>query len=180
MDTLKSLYHSHALPKRVLFGTSLMSADRLLKHLKRLLPQHWSSPIGFQTPRSQSKPMPLTTHLQQYCQSQPRTANCTPFHSTPKSFQIQDSTTMCTTKSYSQFLKPSNVGDIILKALHSRSMWSPITRIYNTFQQPKSSHVSKHDGPNTFPPSTSSSVFILENSAPNPMHSLDGMSILKR
>src|SRR5882724_1588294 len=60
-------------------------------------------------------------------------------------------------------------------------MWSPITGICNTFQRPKSSHVSKHDGPNTFPPSTSSSVFVLENSVPNPTHSLDyGTSILKR
>src|SRR5882724_2726873 len=60
-------------------------------------------------------------------------------------------------------------------------MWSPITGICNTFQRPKSSHIGKHNGPNTFPPSTSSSVFVLENSVPNPIHSLDdGMSILKR
>src|SRR5882724_12070925 len=60
-------------------------------------------------------------------------------------------------------------------------MWSPITGICNTFQRPKSSHVSKHDGPNTLPPSTSSSIFVLENSVPNLMHSLDdGTSILKR
>src|SRR5882724_6612039 len=88
---------------------------------------------------------------------------------------------MFTTKSYSRFLKLSNVGDIISKALHSRSTWSPITGICNTFQQPKSSCIGKHNGPNTFPPSTSSSVFGLENSVPNPMHSLDdGTSILKR
>src|SRR5882724_6966297 len=66
-------------------------------------------------------------------------------------------------------------------ALHPRLMWSPITRICNTFQRPKSLHVGKHDGPNTFPLSTSSSVSILENSAPKLTHSLDnGMSILKR
>jgi len=34
-----------------------------LRQLKRLLPQFWSSPIGFQTLRSQSKLMPLTMHL---------------------------------------------------------------------------------------------------------------------
>src|SRR5882724_6295566 len=34
MDTLKSPYLSCALPERVQFGTSPMSADRLLKHLK--------------------------------------------------------------------------------------------------------------------------------------------------
>src|SRR5882724_6947048 len=60
-------------------------------------------------------------------------------------------------------------------------MWSPITGTCNTFQQPKSSHVGKHDGPNTFPDSTSSFVSVLENSEPNPTHLLDdGTSILKR
>src|SRR5882724_10222189 len=52
MDTLKSLCHSHASPEKVQFGTSPMSADWLSKHLKRHLPQHRSSPIGFQTLRS--------------------------------------------------------------------------------------------------------------------------------
>src|SRR5882724_5587352 len=41
-DTLKSPYPSCALPERVQFGTSPMSADRLSKHLKRCLPQHRS------------------------------------------------------------------------------------------------------------------------------------------
>src|SRR5882672_8092675 len=60
-------------------------------------------------------------------------------------------------------------------------MWSPITRICNTFQQPKSSHIDKHDGPNIFPVSTSSSASVPESLEPNPMHSLDdGTSILKR
>src|SRR5882724_5881584 len=88
---------------------------------------------------------------------------------------------MFTTKSYSRFLKLSNDGDIISKALHSRSTWSLITGICNTSQRPKSSCVGKHDGLNTFPPSTSSFVFSLENLVPNPTHSLeDGTSILKR
>src|SRR5882724_13256659 len=67
MDTPKSLCHSHASLERLLFGTLPMSADWLLNHLKRLLPQRWSSPIGSQTPRSQSKLMPLTMHSPQYC-----------------------------------------------------------------------------------------------------------------
>src|SRR5882724_9285536 len=100
MDTLKSLYHSHASPERVLFGTSLMSANRLLKHLKRLLPQCQSSPIGFQTPRSQLKLTPLTMYSPQYCQSQPQMANCTPLHSIPKPSQRWNSTMMCMTNSY--------------------------------------------------------------------------------
>src|SRR5882724_8165206 len=85
-DTPKSLYHSHASPKRVPLGTLPMSADWLLKHLKRLLPQHQSSPIGSQTPRSQLKLMPLTMHSPQFCRSQPRTVNCTPLHSIPRLF----------------------------------------------------------------------------------------------
>ena len=39
--------------------------------------------------------------------------------------------------------------DIILKALDFQSTWSPITGTCNIFQQPKSSHVDKHVGPNT-------------------------------
>src|SRR5882724_5202776 len=118
-DTLKSPYPSCALPKRVQFGTSLMSAYRLLKHLKRCLLQHRSSPIGFQTLRSWLKLTPPTMHSLQYCQSQPQTANFTPLHSIPEPFWLWDSTMMCTTKSYLRSLKPSNDGGIISKALHS-------------------------------------------------------------
>src|SRR5882724_5424326 len=108
-------------------------------------------------------------------------ANYTQLHSTPEHFPPRNSITMFMTKSYLRFLKLSNVGDIISKALHFQSMWSPITRICNTFQRPKSSHIGKHDGPNTFLDSTSSFVSILESSAPNLTHSLDnGTSILKR
>src|SRR5882724_4143563 len=85
------------------------------------------------------------------------------------------------TKSYLRFLKLSNDGDTISKALHYRSTWSPITGTCNTFQRPKSLHVGKHDGPNTFPPSISLFDFGWENSVPNPTHLLDdGTSILKR
>src|SRR5882724_11707235 len=158
-----------------------MSAYRLLKHLKRLLPQHWSSPIGFQTPRSQLKPTPPTMHSPQYCQSQPRMANCTPLHSTPEPFQLQNSTTMCTTKSYSQISKPSNDGSIISKALHSQLMWSLITRICNTFPQPRSSCSIKYDGLNTSQLLTLSYGLGLGSSVPNLMHLPDnGTSILKR
>src|SRR5882724_4327458 len=158
-----------------------MSAVQPLKHLKRLSPQLWSLPIGSQTLKSPSKLMHLIMHLLLYFQLQTQMANCTRLHSTPEHFLPQNSITMFMTKSYSRFLKLSNVGDIILKALHSQSTWSPIIGICNTFQQPKSSHIGKHDGPNTFPLSTSSFVSVLENSAPNPMHSLDnGTSILKR
>src|SRR5882724_7345059 len=101
------------------------------------------------------------------------------FHS--QTFLLWNSTMTSTTKSSSRFLKLSNDGDITLKALDFQSTWSPITGTCNTFQQPKSSHVGKHDGLNTFPDSTSSFVSIPESSEPNPMHSLDnGMSTLKR
>src|SRR5467141_4522743 len=108
-------------------------------------------------------------------------ASCTRLHSTPGLFPLRNSITMSTTKSSSQFLKLSNDGDITSKALDFRSTWSPITGTCNTFQRPKSSCVDKHDGPNIFPVSTSSSASILENSEPNPTHSLDdGTSIIKR
>src|SRR5882672_5909000 len=108
-------------------------------------------------------------------------ASCTQLHSTPGLFPLRNSITTSTTKSYLRYLKLSNNGDITSKALDSRSTWSPITGIYNTFQQPKSSRVDKHVGPNTFLASTSSFDFAPENSEPNPTHSLDnGTSILKR
>src|SRR5882724_5486824 len=180
MDTLKSPYPSCTLPKRVQSGTSPMSADRLSKHLKRHLPHHRSSPIGFQTLRSRLKPMPPTMHLPQYCQSQPQMTS-TLLHSIPEPFWLWNSTTMCMTKSYLQFLKPSNDGGIISKALHSQSMWSPITGTCNIFPQPRSSHSAKHIGPNTSQLLTSSYGLGPGSSVPNPMHLLDdGTSILKR
>src|SRR5882724_11133091 len=180
-DIPKLPFHSHVLPARVPHGTLPMSAIQPLKHLKRLSPQLRSLPIGSWTLKSPLNPTHLITHLLLYFQLQTQMANCTQLHSTPKHFPPQNSIMMFTTKSYSQFLKLSNNGDIILKALHSRSMCSLIIRICNTFQQPKSSHVGKHNGLNTFQPSTSSSVFVLENSVPNLTHSLDdGTSILKR
>src|SRR5882724_6403194 len=125
--------------------------------------------------------MPLTMHSLLSFQLQLPMVNCTQLHSTPRPFLPQNSITMSTTKSYLQILKLSNDGDITSKALDFRLMWSPITGICNTFQQPKSSCVDKHVGPNTFPDSTLQSVSILEHSEQNPTHSLDdGTSILKR
>src|SRR5882724_13292387 len=134
LDILKLPFHSHILPTRVPHGTLPMSAIQLLKHLKRLSPQLQSLPIGSRTLKSPSKPTHLTMHSLLYFQLQTQMANCTRLHSTPKHFPPQNSIIMFTTKSYSQFLKLSNVGDIISKALHSRLTWSPITGIYNTFQ----------------------------------------------
>src|SRR5882724_11142971 len=108
-------------------------------------------------------------------------AKCTPLHSTPRPFLLWNSTTTSMTKSSSRFLKLSNDGDITLKALDFRSTWSPITGTCNIFQRPKSSHAGKHDGPNTFPDSTSSFISVPESSEPNPTHSLDdGTFTLKR
>src|SRR5882724_9294346 len=122
-----------------------------------------------------------TTHSPLSFQLQHQMANYIPLCSTPGPFPLWNSTMTSTTKSSLRFLKPSNDGDITWKALDFRSMWSPITGTCNTSQQPKSSHVGKHDGPNTFPDSTSSFVSIPESSEPNPTHSLDdGTSILKR
>src|SRR5882724_3487988 len=104
-------------------------------------------------------------------------ANCTPLRSTPGPFPLQNSTMTSITKSSSQFLKLSNDGDITSKALEFQSTWSLITRTCNTFQQPKSSFVDKHNGPNTFLDSTSSFVSVPESLEPNLTCSLDdGMS----
>src|SRR5882724_10350324 len=122
-----------------------------------------------------------TTHSPLSFQLRHRMVNYIPLRSTPGPFLLQNSTMMSTTKSSSRFLKPSNDGDTTWKALDSQSTWSLITRTCNTFQRPKSSHVVKHDGPNTSPDSTSSFVSIPENSEPNLTHSLDdGTSTLKR
>src|SRR5882724_11195837 len=125
--------------------------------------------------------MLLTTHLPLSFQLRHQMVNYIPLHSTPRPFLLWNSTMTSTTKSSLRFLKRSNDGDITLKALDFRLTWSPITGTCNTFQQPKSSHASKHNGPNTFPDSTSSFVSVPESSEPNPTHSLDdGTSTLKR
>src|SRR5882724_6354961 len=155
MDIPKSQSRSHVLPARVPPGISLMSAIQPLKHLKRLSPQLWSLPIGSQTLKLQSRLTPLTMHSPLSFPLRLPMATCTLLHSTPGLCLPQNSIMMSMIKSYSQFLKLSNDGDITSKALDFRSMWSPITGICNTFQQPKSSHVNKHVGPNTFPDSIS-------------------------
>ena len=60
--------------------------------------------------------------------------NCTQLHPTPRHFLLQNSTMMSTTKSYLQFLKLSNDGEITSKALDFCLMWSLITGICNIFQ----------------------------------------------
>src|SRR5882724_2147396 len=181
LDTLKSPFRLRILPARVPLGTSPMSAIQPLKHLKRLSPQLRSLPIGFRTLKSQLKPMLPTMHSPLSFQLRHQMVNYIPLHSTPGPFPLQNSTMMSMTKSSAQFLKLSNDGDITSKALDFQLTWSPITRTCNTFQQPKSSHISKHDGPNTFPDSTSSFVSVPESLEPNPTHSLDdGTSTLKR
>src|SRR5882724_690065 len=152
-DIPKSQFHLCILPAMVPPGISPMSAILPLKHLKRLSPQLWSLPIGSQTLKLQSRLMPLTIHSLLSFPSQLLMANCTQLHSTPRPFLPWNSTRMFTTKSYLQFLKLSNNGNITLKALDFQSMWSPITGICITFQQPKSSHVNKHIGLNKSPDS---------------------------
>src|SRR5882724_11614040 len=130
----KSPFHLCTLPARVHHGTFPMSAILPLKHLKRLSPQLWSLPIGSQTLKLQSRLMPPTMHLPQSFQSQLQMANCTQLHSTPGHFRLWNSTTMSMKKSYLQFLKLSNDGNITSKALDFQLMWSLITRIGNIFQ----------------------------------------------
>src|SRR5882672_5526475 len=180
-DIPKSQFCLCILPARVPPGTFPMSAVQPLKHLKRLSLQLRSLPIGSRTPKLQLK-LTIPTMLSPLSFRLPhRMASFTRLHSTPGLFPLRNSITTSMTKSYLRYLKLSNDGDITSKALDFQSTWSPITRICNTFQRPKSSRVDKHDGPNIFLASTSSSASILENSEPNPMHLLDdGTSILKR
>src|SRR5882724_6113222 len=117
MDIPKSQFCLHVLPARVHPGISLMSAILPLKHFKRLSPQLWSLPIGSQTFKLQVRLMPLTMHSLLSFPSQLPMANCTPLHSTPGLFLPQNSTMMSMTKSYLQFLKFSNDGEITSKAL---------------------------------------------------------------
>src|SRR5882724_11880087 len=98
-------------------GTPWHFAILPLKHLNRLLPQLQSLPIGSQTLKLQSRLTPLTMHLPLSFQSQLPMSTCTQLHSTPRPFLPKNSTMMSMTKSYSQFLKLSNDGDITSKAL---------------------------------------------------------------
>src|SRR5882672_378582 len=134
MDIPKSQFHLCVLPTRVPPGTFLMSAVQPLKHLKRLSLQLQSLPIGFQTPKLQSKLMLPTTLSPLSFQLPHRMASCTRLHSTPGLFPLQNSITMSMTKSYLRYLKLSNDGDITPKALDFQSTWSPIIGICNTFQ----------------------------------------------
>src|SRR5882724_9189669 len=134
MDIPKSQSHSHILPARVPPGISQMSAILPLKHSKRLSPQLLSLPIRSWTLKLQLRLTPLTMHLPLTFPLRLPMATCTLLHSTPGHFQPQNSIMMSMTKSYSQFLKLSNDGDITSKALDFRSMWSRITGICNTFQ----------------------------------------------
>ena len=118
---------------------------------------------------------------QPYYPSRPLPASCTQLLSTRIHSTPRNTTTMFTTKSYSLSSKLSSDGDTTSKVLATPSMWSLITGISNTSPQLKSSHINKHDGLNTSPLLTSSSVSVPENSEPNPTLLLDdGTSILKR
>jgi len=83
-------------------------------------------------------------------------------------FRSGTQTMMSMTKSSSRFLKLSNDGDITWKALTSDRRGHRSLELAILLKRPKSSHVSKHDGPNTFPPSTSSFIFGLENFSTKP------------
>src|SRR5882672_1959799 len=112
MDILKSLFCLRVLPARVPHGTFPMSAVQPLKHLKRLSPQLWSLPIGSQTLKLQSRLMLPTLLLPLSFRLPHPMVSCTQLHSTPRLFPLQNSITTSMTKSYLQFLKLSNNGNI--------------------------------------------------------------------
>src|SRR5467141_24685 len=120
-DNPKSQFRLRVLPARVPPGTFPMSAVQPLKHLKRLSPQLWSLPIGFRTPKLQSKLTLPTMRSPLSFRSPHRMASCTRLHSTPGLFPLRNSIMTSTTKSYLRYLKLSNDGDITSKALDFRS-----------------------------------------------------------
>src|SRR5467141_1625584 len=85
-DTLKSQFRLRILPARVPPGTFPLSAVQPLKHLKRLSPQLRSLPIGFRTPKLQSKLTLPPMRLPLSFRSPHRMASCTRLHSTPGLF----------------------------------------------------------------------------------------------
>src|SRR6266481_8858150 len=113
------------------------------------------SPTGCQTPQSQSRLTPLTMRLQPYSLLRHLLASCTQLLSIPAHFMSWNAAMVFTTKSYSQYLKPSPDGDIISKDLVHPLTLLPTTRTCSTFPQPRSSHIARQDGLNTFLDSTS-------------------------
>src|SRR5882672_5420382 len=100
MDIPKSQFRLRVLPARVPLGTFPMSAVQPLKHLKRLSLQLRSLPIGFRTPKLQSKLMLLTMLLPLSFLLPHQMASCIRLHSTPGLFPLRKSITMSTAKSY--------------------------------------------------------------------------------
>jgi len=104
---------------RVPLGTLPMSVNQLLKHLKKAFTTapvltHWipDTQITVETNTSNyafTAVLLITTLNGEFH----------PIAFTPRPSLLQNSTTMWMTKSYLQFLKLSNNGDIILKVLHS-------------------------------------------------------------
>jgi len=164
-DIPKLPFHSHVLPARVPYGTLPMSAVQPLKHLKRLSPQLQSLPIGSRTLKSPSKPMHWlhTRRCTFNYKLKWRTApNCIPllniFH---PGTQLQCSRQRATRDFWSlQHWRHYLEGSAL------RSMWSPITRICNTFND-QNPHASAAWWSNTFHLQPHH-PFQPRNSVPNP------------
>src|SRR6266481_7575836 len=88
--------------------------------------------------------------LQLYSLLQHLLASCTQLLSIPAHFTSRNATMTFTTKSYSQYLKPSPNGDIISRVPAHPLTSSLTTGTCSTFPQPRSSHVARQDGLNTF------------------------------
>jgi len=163
MVTQKSQFCLCVLPARYPLALLQWVLFHLCKHLKRLSPQLWSSPIWSQTLKLQSRLTPLTTLC--HCPFDHNSkwwvaSDCIPL---PDFFLLWNSTTMSMKRAPGKFWSFQTMWHY-LKGSGLLIMWSPITGTCNTFQQPKSSCVDKHNGPNTFPDSSSSSVH------PEPQH----------
>src|SRR6266481_6396223 len=93
-------------------------------------------------------------HSQLYFPLRHLPASCTWLPSIPAHFTSWNTTMMFTTKSYSQYLKLSPNGNIISRVLVHPLTLSLTAGTSSTFPQPRSSHVTRQDGLNTFPGST--------------------------
>src|SRR6266481_1690824 len=91
------------------------------------------SPTGCQTPQSQSRLTPLTMRSQPYSLLRHLPASCTPLPSIPTHFMSRNATMMFMTKSYSQYLKLSPDGNIILRVPVHPLMSSLITGTSSIF-----------------------------------------------
>jgi len=144
LDTLKS-HSTYMSYRKGTPGTSLMSAIRPLKHLKRLSPQlpltHWIPDISNNS-RNQCFWLRTRSVLSIMTFEVANCIHCVPlqtFSAPELNYDVHDKELLAIFETFKRWWH-------YWKALDFRSKRSPITGTCNTSQWPKSSHVSKHNG----------------------------------